>query len=132
MNRGKKEKTICKYCNEEFDCLLIKKRQGKGLFCSIICYHYWRTKNKEDKKIQAKRHQLRYKYGLSEKDFNLKCEQQENRCKICGKFEQTLYVDHCHETGKIRGLLCSNCNTGLGMFKDNINNLLNAVEYLKG
>lgn len=131
MGRGKTEKTVCKQCKKEFDCLLIKKRQGKGLFCSRECYSRWRTEHKEDKKIQAKRHQLRYKYGLSEAEFNIKCEQQENRCKICGTLVNTLYVDHCHETGEIRGLLCSKCNTGLGLFNDSITNLHNAINYLK-
>jgi hypothetical protein len=129
--RGRTEKQTCKNCNKEFDCLLIKKRKGKGLFCSKTCYSEWRKKNKEDKKIQNKRHQLRYKYGLKEEDFNIMSEKQEHRCKICSKQVDTLYVDHCHETSKIRGLLCSNCNTGLGFFKDDISVLEKAIAYLK-
>jgi hypothetical protein len=43
-----------------------------------------------------------------------------------------LSVDHCHNTGKIRGILCTKCNTGLGSFKDNIELLMNAIKYLKG
>lgn len=41
------------------------------------------------------------------------------------------HLDHCHITGKIRGFLCSNCNTGLGLFKDNINLLESAIKYLR-
>jgi hypothetical protein len=41
-----------------------------------------------------------------------------------------LAIDHCHKTGKIRGLLCKNCNQGLGQFKDNIDLLLSAAKYL--
>jgi hypothetical protein len=58
------------------------------------------------------------------------------RCAICGSEETNniktnkMYVDHCHETGKVRGLLCNGCNSGLGHFKDSINNLKLAIEYL--
>ena len=46
--------------------------------------------------------------------------------------KSTLNVDHCHETGKIRGLLCHNCNRALGLFKDNVEFLERAILYLKG
>ena len=52
------------------------------------------------------------------------------RCAICRE-EVPLAVDHCHTTGSIRGLLCGNCNQGLGRFKDNIVSLNNAIKYLK-
>ena len=57
-----------------------------------------------------------------------------NVCGICGEAEMdnpSLSIDHCHTTGKIRGLLCTRCNRGLGLFKDNSKNLLNAVKYLE-
>lgn len=56
----------------------------------------------------------------------------ENRCSICQEpFENDNFqVDHCHTSGKVRGLLCQPCNMGLGSFKDATKNLLNAVEYL--
>jgi hypothetical protein len=67
--------------------------------------------------------------------------QQENKCAICNEEETrksrtdgkicALAIDHCHNTGKIRGLLCHGCNTGLGKFKDDINILLKAIQYLK-
>ena len=56
--------------------------------------------------------------------------EQEKRCVIC-KRNVILRVDHCHTTGKVRGLLCHNCNTGLGQFKDNIDNLKMAIKYLE-
>ena len=56
------------------------------------------------------------------------------KCKICGKHQSeltlSLNVDHCHITGKIRGLLCGNCNKALGLFKDNTKSLKNAINYL--
>jgi len=53
-------------------------------------------------------------------------------CFICGldKDRRNLCIDHCHTTGKIRGLLCDSCNVGLGRFKDNTNLLEKAIKYL--
>ena len=54
-------------------------------------------------------------------------------CGICKRPDSSgikLSVDHCHQTGKVRGLLCGNCNRALGLFRDNINLLTNAVSYL--
>lgn len=53
------------------------------------------------------------------------------KCSICKKTVSRLNVDHCHKTGKTRGLLCTNCNIGLGNFKDNIEILKRAIKYLK-
>lgn len=54
-------------------------------------------------------------------------------CQICNKKDprRSLAIDHCHKTGIIRGLLCDNCNKALGCFKDSIENLENAIKYLK-
>ena len=52
------------------------------------------------------------------------------QCVICGNNEK-LVVDHDHKTGKVRGILCNNCNTGLGMLQDNPKLLLRAISYLK-
>ena len=55
-------------------------------------------------------------------------------CDICKKPESevgTLHLDHCHDTNNIRGLLCKNCNPGIGQFKNSIDLLLCAIEYLK-
>jgi hypothetical protein len=61
--------------------------------------------------------------------------QQDNKCAICltsdKDLEKLLSVDHCHTTGKVRGLLCGNCNLALGNFKDRLENLENAIIYLK-
>jgi hypothetical protein len=54
-----------------------------------------------------------------------------NICDSCGlPSEKTLVTDHCHTTGKFRGFLCSNCNTGLGMFKDDPIRLQKAIDYI--
>lgn len=70
-----------------------------------------------------------------EKHYYVLSEEQNNCCAICGKSEkdngQRLAIDHNHTTHQVRALLCRNCNTGLGAFKDNFSLLESAVEYLK-
>lgn len=56
---------------------------------------------------------------------------QDNLCKCCGDELILPHVDHCHISGKVRGLLCNNCNTGLGLFRDDKNRLLLAITYLE-
>jgi hypothetical protein len=74
---------------------------------------------------------LKRKYGIELKDYKELCKQQKFKCQICREFK-TLCVDHCHHTGKIRGLLCRTCNSGIGLLKDNPAFLSNAIEYLNG
>lgn len=69
------------------------------------------------------------KYNISELIYTNSLKEQDNRCAIC-KTEQKLHIDHNHKTGKFRGLLCFRCNTGLGFFKENIENMLMAIDYI--
>lgn len=73
---------------------------------------------------------LKRSYGINLNTFDNMKKQQENKCLICKKISK-LHVDHCHKTKKVRGLLCTKCNMAIGLFKDCINNLENAILYLK-
>ena len=82
---------------------------------------------------------LTYRYGISNEDYDSFMHTQKGVCAICGTATPTenhdetrpnLYVDHCHTSGAVRGLLCSSCNTGLGLFKDNPERLKAAIQYL--
>jgi len=83
----------------------------------------------------------KHNYGISPEEYKEKLKKQKNRCALCGNKEthkdgrsgkvRDLSVDHDHKTNKLRGLLCGNCNRGLGMFKDSIDLLLKAIKYLK-
>jgi hypothetical protein len=97
----------------------------------------------EQRKNFALRHPERKKiqhlkaYGLTMDRFNAMLEDQNYACAICGaqKTENRKFfpvVDHCHKTKKVRGLLCSGCNLGLGKFKDDSRLLLRAIHYLSG
>jgi len=97
-------------------------------------------KNPEKYKLQARQTMLKKKYRLSLAEYDNMLERQNGVCGICGKKETVisnkkggvdrLRVDHCHKTGEIRGLLCSNCNFGIGHFKDDVSLLRNAILYL--
>jgi hypothetical protein len=91
---------------------------------------------KELHKEEIKIGKLQHYYKLSKEEATLLYYKKLNGiCDICGNPETSKYfllsVDHNHKTGKVRGLLCSNCNNGLGRFKENIIILQNAIEYLK-
>jgi hypothetical protein len=75
---------------------------------------------------------LKVKYGLTEEDYQKLFRKQRGRCCICQKrLGSRTAVDHDHETGFVRGLLCLRCNTGLGLFEDNIRLLAAAIVYLQ-
>lgn len=74
-------------------------------------------------------------YGLSQEQYADLYLEHNGRCQICMKSEveciRGLSVDHCHAKGNVRGLLCAECNTSLGNFKDNVELLRNAIKYLE-
>jgi hypothetical protein len=97
----------------------------------------WRERNREkEKELRRRRYdplkgKLR-KYGLSISEYEALINSQDNRCAICGVEGngEALNIDHCHETGKVRGLLCRDCNLGIGRLKDDVVLLQRAIEYL--
>lgn len=87
-------------------------------------------------KRRNQNNRLRSQFGISLKDYDMMVHNQNNRCLICDiTFDHSNkttkpHVDHCHNTNKIRGLLCMNCNIGIGFLNDNISVLNNAINYL--
>jgi len=82
----------------------------------------------------AREYQWRIKFGLTPEDVYKIYLQQNGKCAICGKEgkqNQNLAIDHDKKTGSIRGLLCSKCNTGIGLLGDNLEGLMEAVRYLR-
>ena len=94
----------------------------------VRVYH----KNNRDKTTRQQRiSHRRSKYGITEEQYNNMILSQNNLCAICNNpSSKTLHIDHDHKTGEVRGLLCSNCNMGMGFFKDNTVFLNNAIQYL--
>jgi hypothetical protein len=114
---------------------------GRSNKCSECDRIYQRNRRKEKPehcKTLRKRHSLK-QYGVGVEHYYTLFEEQEGKCAICRLPEtQTkkgtlcdLSLDHSHLTGKVRGLLCSVCNPGLGLFKDNPALLEQAIKYLK-
>jgi len=77
----------------------------------------------------ARHYHLKHRYGIGAVEVDALIESQGNRCPICGR-EAPNHVDHDHETGLVRGILCFNCNGGLGQFGDDIDRLSAAIAYL--
>lgn len=75
---------------------------------------------------------LKFKYGITPEDYQEMLAAQGGVCAVCGAGPgvRALAVDHCHTTGRVRGILCPNCNTGLGKFRDDVGLLTRAITYL--
>ena len=77
--------------------------------------------------------QLKNRYGITLVEYERMLESQAGVCKICGgppMHRGTYHVDHCHRTGKVRGLLCHKCNVALGMVGDDTDLLMRLAEYV--
>jgi hypothetical protein len=136
---------ICKTCSEEKPVdefpKNIKYQDGIRPNC-VEChrkyqnnsYHEHKHKRPYDYK-NDRDSKLKRIYGISYSEYLTMLEAQGGCCAICGTNDtgkrKAFAVDHCHETGKIRGLLCSNCNTGIGNLRDDIGLLERAIEYLR-
>jgi hypothetical protein len=91
----------------------------------------WQKKNPEKVKDVV----LKRRYGISLEEYRQRLEAQRRCCPICLKHESVLNVkmsvDHCHKTGKVRGLLCNPCNTALGFIKEDAEAAIRLAEYIK-
>lgn len=116
----------------------IKKRDERIKSAKI-----WKENNPEKMKEIKANFKKRYpnysrlstlkKHGLTMDEFGAMIEQNNNSCWICSTPFKNIIdakIDHCHTTGKVRGLLCSHCNTALGLVKDNTGILKNMIHYL--
>lgn len=100
-----------------------------------------KTYNNNESHFRANRKRLYSQYGITWEEFDAMYVDQRGLCKICGEPEsvigaggkvKTLAIDHDHETGQVRGLLCNNCNRAIGLLKDNAYLLRAAADYLDG
>jgi len=129
------------------------KQTSDGLYsickaCKKEATYEWRAKNKDKYNAGAKKwrdnnkdkeygHEAKRRYGVSLEEYNNMLKAQDFKCAICGKVHNDkvkrgrLYIDHDHQTNKVRKLLCSGCNSMLGYAKDSIETLEKAIAYLK-
>ena len=139
---------FCKKCNEKKPIKLFgfhSRKLASGLtkryyncYCKSCRTQYnsesFKKLGKKRCKTQQKNYKLKTKYGISLDEFNEQLKHQDYKCAICkNELDGSIHthVDHCHSSNKVRGILCTLCNTSLGGFKDNINTLKNAIKYLE-
>lgn len=102
---------------------------GRATYCKVC--HNSRSRASRDKAGGSRYYHLKDRYGMTREDFDNLIDAQGGLCAICVE-NKAGYVDHDHETGRVRGLLCAACNGGLGFFKDRSALLRSAAEYLEG
>jgi len=150
-------KKNCVICNNEFQARGVKKtcspkcaQENKHIVSNTLAVERKALWYKENSERISERQKLKYQradkvrlrdlkyqnsYGITLDDYNKIFANQDGRCAICNIHEQEsgkiLCVDHCHDTGKVRGLLCGKCNAGIGLLGDNPENLINAANYLR-
>jgi hypothetical protein len=109
----------------------IRTRNADGLRSECI-----QCTRQEEKKYRTRTpdksyyRKIKQKYGISKEEHTNLMIKFNGCCAIC-KSENKLVIDHCHATNQIRGLLCANCNAGIGMLGDNVEILEAAIKYLK-
>jgi len=127
---------VCSSCKQELPLDMYSKRKESIQYACKTCDNAKQKERRLNPEINEK-HKLRMrirqyirKYGLSEEEALALVQDRTGECDICGKVVP-LVIDHCHISGDIRGRLCGPCNTGIGLFKENINSLEQAIEYLR-
>lgn len=111
---------VCIVCSDEIDSGRMDKR-----YCSDKC----------GRKLRNRKYGLK-KYNMTIEQYESLLDSQNRSCAICGKKEETknklsMPLDHCHETGKVRGLLCHPCNLGIGSLRHNPELLRRAANYVE-
>jgi len=127
---------ICSSCKQHLPFEKFSPDKSKKSGYASICKD---CRNKRYSTRYSKHYRdaaLKKKYNLEPGEYDAMLHAQNGVCKICkssdtGRGDQWFVVDHCHETNKVRGLLCNTCNRALGLFKDNISYLEQAILYLK-
>jgi len=124
----------CRECGSEIPI----ERNSRAVFCSIGCktkHHNAIKSGNPDHAARLRSYLYASKYGITVEDYAAMSDRQGGQCAVCSTTEPggrgRFHVDHCHESGTVRGLLCTRCNTGLGQFGDDVETLQNAINYLR-
>lgn len=127
----------CRSCKKRKPLSDFKLRRGKPESLCRDCHNADMRKRYADPEYKRKMRDrvFRKKYGISADEYDAMLVRQHGRCAICGTHKpggphDCFVVDHDHETGAVRGLLCMDCNLGIGCLKDNIRIVVAAAQYL--
>lgn len=102
------------------------------------CYNQYNRSYRERNKARVRTHhersRLKAQYGISPEEYDRLFQDQGGKCAICSMepSDRKLSVDHCHSTNKVRGLLCSNCNSAIGLLQEDLTLFEKAAIYLMG
>lgn len=148
MKKKRKNSKSCSRCKKVLPLSLFytSRHQSDGYqaYCrecdNIIRREKYPFLNVEKRRESSRRRMLMSKYGMSLEEYQEMFDKQKGVCAICHRPEtshsnkkgpvDSLRVDHCHITGTIRGLLCSECNFGISKFDDNMGSLSSALLYI--
>ena len=121
--RAHAAKGLCRLCYDAKK----KRERYKNNPNRLLDYNKkWRLSNPE----KAIGYRVEKYYGITYKQYLNLLKDQNHKCAICRESDP-IHVDHCHETNSVRGILCGNCNRGLGCYKDSIELMENAILYIK-
>lgn len=121
-------------CN---DCVRAYSQTPRGREIQSASSRRFLNKMRAENPAELRRRQrssnLKKHYGITQCQYDRLSESQSGKCRICGRADSVsgrLHIDHDHQTGRIRGLLCGNCNVGIGVFGESVSLLKIAIEYL--
>lgn len=118
----------CETCGAQMQ---LSRRTDPKRFCSAECVRRPPPMPKEERRRREAERQLRGKFGLSVEQYDALLDAQGGVCAICGDGERQPVVDHCHGSLKVRGVLCRQCNAGLGFFSESPGALRAAAAYIE-
>jgi hypothetical protein len=129
---------LCTMCNQHKPLDQFPRKSDSRTGRMTFCRDCWLEKKRktyhaltpEKKRRLLLSNQLRNR-GVTLADYDQMVKDQQGRCALCEREVSDLDIDHCHQTQRVRKLLCRSCNTGLGMFKDNIDLMEKAIAYIK-
>ena len=139
----------CTQCKEEKDLLAFynskASKDGKSYRCKDcdkVAGIAYRKRHKERDRRNRRNTSRRIKYGLTPEVYDQMLKDQNGKCPICQKqlregwtknhHKNRACIDHCHKTNKVRGILCTMCNKGLGLLGDDLEGIIRAKRYLEG
>ncbi len=106
-----------------------RRRSGRACYCKPC--HNEKNRHSKQRNGGARRYHLRKRYGVEPAQVETMVAEQGGMCVVC-RVNVATQVDHDHETGRVRGILCGDCNNGLGAFRDDPEIVMSAIDYLSG
>ena len=130
----------CKRCKVEkpVEAFARGRSDGSHAWCKSCMSEYQVTYKAKKGRDYFKNYNYMAQYGITLEEAHDLLISQNNACALCNKevswlpgFSSAAHVDHCHSTGKVRGILCGSCNTALGKLGDSVESITKVLNYLK-